>query len=339
MPPITTTSAREARSVPLSTRRPASATCLSSGALPITKAVRPVWRSASTVLHRAADRDHVAQRGADADLPELRDEVLAGLVGVVGGEGEALARRAQLLERLDDARRGLAADPDAAVEVEDELVVAGGEGGERHRASLRARAAAPAHLLCRSRSCPPWRRAPAAGTTTGGGEQRGGGAERPGERQASSSARAAVRGRGSPAPQARRRREAPDQALDAGATYDVVLQTNCGDITIRLDQKASPKTAASFASLAKSGFFDDTVFHRIVPGFVIQGGDPTGTGTGGPGYSTRDVPPQDDGLHEGHGRDGQDRRRAAGDRGQPVLHRDRPRRRACRRSTRCSGRS
>jgi peptidyl-prolyl cis-trans isomerase B (cyclophilin B) len=81
------------------------------------------------------------------------------------------------------------------------------------------------------------------------------------------------------------------QALDPDATYDVVLKTSCGDITIRLDQKASPKTAASFAGLAKSGFFDDTVFHRIVPGFVVQGGDPTATGTGGPGYSTRDVPP------------------------------------------------
>ena len=85
--------------------------------------------------------------------------------------------------------------------------------------------------------------------------------------------------------------ERPAQALDPDAAYDVVLKTSCGDITIRLDQKASPKTAASFAGLAKAGFFDGTVFHRIVPGFVIQGGDPTATGTGGPGYSTRDVPP------------------------------------------------
>jgi len=83
----------------------------------------------------------------------------------------------------------------------------------------------------------------------------------------------------------------PAQALDPDANYDVVLKTSCGDITIRLDQKASPKTAASFAGLAEAGFFDDSVFHRIVPGFVIQGGDPTATGTGGPGYSTRDVPP------------------------------------------------
>jgi peptidyl-prolyl cis-trans isomerase B (cyclophilin B) len=84
----------------------------------------------------------------------------------------------------------------------------------------------------------------------------------------------------------------PTQPLDRSATYDVVLKTSCGDITIRLDQTTSPKTAASFAALAKSGFFDGTIFHRIVPGFVIQGGDPTGTGRGGPGYSTRDVPPK-----------------------------------------------
>jgi peptidyl-prolyl cis-trans isomerase B (cyclophilin B) len=85
----------------------------------------------------------------------------------------------------------------------------------------------------------------------------------------------------------------PSGSLDPGKTYVVVLSTSCGEISIRLDQKVSPKTAASFAGLARSGFFDDTVFHRIVPDFVIQGGDPTGTGTGGPGYSTRDVPPRD----------------------------------------------
>ena len=85
----------------------------------------------------------------------------------------------------------------------------------------------------------------------------------------------------------------PAKALAAGRTYDVVMTTSCGEFTIRLDQKTSPRTAASFASLARTGFYDGTVFHRIVPDFVIQGGDPTGSGTGGPGYSTRDVPPAD----------------------------------------------
>jgi peptidyl-prolyl cis-trans isomerase B (cyclophilin B) len=85
----------------------------------------------------------------------------------------------------------------------------------------------------------------------------------------------------------------PTGRLDPAATYIVTLKTNCGDIAIRLDQKTSPRTTASFAHLARTGFYDGTVFHRIVPGFVIQGGDPTGSGTGGPGYTTRDVPPQD----------------------------------------------
>jgi peptidyl-prolyl cis-trans isomerase B (cyclophilin B) len=86
--------------------------------------------------------------------------------------------------------------------------------------------------------------------------------------------------------------ERPTGRLDPGTTYVVTLTTSCGEIAIRLDQKTSPKTAASFAHLARTGFYDSTVFHRIVPGFVIQGGDPTATGTGGPGYSTRDVPPR-----------------------------------------------
>jgi peptidyl-prolyl cis-trans isomerase B (cyclophilin B) len=85
----------------------------------------------------------------------------------------------------------------------------------------------------------------------------------------------------------------PAKGLDPGKTYEVVLETSCGDFTIQLDQKTSPKAAASFEALARSGFFDDTIFHRIVPAFVIQGGDPTASGTGGPGYSTRDSVPPD----------------------------------------------
>jgi peptidyl-prolyl cis-trans isomerase B (cyclophilin B) len=83
----------------------------------------------------------------------------------------------------------------------------------------------------------------------------------------------------------------PQKPLDAGKTYEIDITTSCGDFTIRLDQKTSPNAAASFVALARSGFFDDTIFHRIVPGFVIQGGDPTASGTGGPGYSTEDGVP------------------------------------------------
>jgi peptidyl-prolyl cis-trans isomerase B (cyclophilin B) len=91
----------------------------------------------------------------------------------------------------------------------------------------------------------------------------------------------------------------PKQALDPSGSYRVTLVTSCGEITIRLDPKASPDTSASFLSLARKGFFDGTAFHRIVPGFVIQGGDPTGTGSGGPGYSTRDVPSRDSAYTRG----------------------------------------
>jgi cyclophilin family peptidyl-prolyl cis-trans isomerase len=83
----------------------------------------------------------------------------------------------------------------------------------------------------------------------------------------------------------------PTKPLDASKTWTLTFQTNCGDFTVKLDLKAAPNASASMVSLARAGFFKNTIFHRIVPDFVIQGGDPTGTGTGGPGYSTRDKPP------------------------------------------------
>jgi peptidyl-prolyl cis-trans isomerase B (cyclophilin B) len=83
----------------------------------------------------------------------------------------------------------------------------------------------------------------------------------------------------------------PTQKLDPAKTYDLTLHTNCGDFTIRLDAKSAPATTASLVSLARHGYFDRTIFHRIVPGFVIQGGDPTANGTGDPGYRTVDPPP------------------------------------------------
>ena len=87
--------------------------------------------------------------------------------------------------------------------------------------------------------------------------------------------------------------EAPEANLEAGTTYRLVVETNCGAFTVTPDQKTAPKTSASLVALTRDGFFDGVTFHRVVPGFVIQGGDPTGTGTGGPGYKTVDVPPQD----------------------------------------------
>lgn len=102
-----------------------------------------------------------------------------------------------------------------------------------------------------------------------------------------------------PAPKPDGGAQKPKDELSQAKRYDVTLETSCGAITIRVDQRTSPKTAASFVSLAESGFYDDTVFHRIVPDFVIQGGDPTGSGSGGPGYSVRDVPPPDAAYTEG----------------------------------------
>ena len=91
----------------------------------------------------------------------------------------------------------------------------------------------------------------------------------------------------------------PALTLDPKKTYDVKLVTNCGSITIELDVKSSPKTTASFVSLVRRRFFVGTIFHRIIPGFVIQGGDPTGTGNDGPGYVTVEAPPASTKYMEG----------------------------------------
>jgi cyclophilin family peptidyl-prolyl cis-trans isomerase len=84
---------------------------------------------------------------------------------------------------------------------------------------------------------------------------------------------------------------APRQTLQKGEEATAVVQTSCGTFEIALDTERAPKTANSFAYLAEEGFYDDLTFHRIVPEFVIQGGDPLGTGTGGPGYSVVEKPP------------------------------------------------
>ena len=96
-----------------------------------------------------------------------------------------------------------------------------------------------------------------------------------------------------PAPRDAETREAPSEPLDSSKTYTLTFDTTCGSFTVTLDQKLAPNTAASLVALANDGFFDNTIFHRVVPGFVIQGGDPTQTGGGGPGYSTVDRPPSD----------------------------------------------
>lgn len=91
--------------------------------------------------------------------------------------------------------------------------------------------------------------------------------------------------------------EKPTEALSGD--YEVTFRTNCGSFSIEIDEEVGGLTAASFVQLAESGFYEGTFFHRVVPGFVIQGGDPTGSGLGGPGYTTNDQPPADAEYPEG----------------------------------------
>lgn len=87
--------------------------------------------------------------------------------------------------------------------------------------------------------------------------------------------------------------EAPSEPLDPSRTYTLTFDTSCGTFTVALDLELAPNTTASLVALANAGYFDDTIIHRVVPGFVIQGGDPTQSGSGGPGYTTVDLPPSD----------------------------------------------
>ena len=96
-----------------------------------------------------------------------------------------------------------------------------------------------------------------------------------------------------PAPREDGNATEPKERLDPEKTYNLVFKTNCGSFTVTLDLATAPATATSLVALSKSGFYDDTIFHRIVPGFVIQGGDPTQSGSGGAGYQTVDAPPAD----------------------------------------------
>lgn len=94
-----------------------------------------------------------------------------------------------------------------------------------------------------------------------------------------------------PAPREPETLEPPDGTLDPTKDWSLVFETSCGDFTVDLDLTLAPETSASLVLLAREGFYDDTVFHRIVPNFVIQGGDPTQSGNGTPGYATLDRPP------------------------------------------------
>ena len=94
-----------------------------------------------------------------------------------------------------------------------------------------------------------------------------------------------------PAPKGDGNLAKPKEKLKADGTYVATVVTSCGEFKIALDAKRAPRTGGSFKYLADKGFFDGLTFHRVVAGFVIQGGDPKGDGTGGPGYTVVEKPP------------------------------------------------
>jgi len=81
-----------------------------------------------------------------------------------------------------------------------------------------------------------------------------------------------------------------EKIMDKKISYSAILHTTEGDITIKLNDDQTPKTVENFVTLAKKDFYSDVIFHRVIKGFMIQGGDPTGTGAGGPGYKFDDEP-------------------------------------------------
>ena len=87
-------------------------------------------------------------------------------------------------------------------------------------------------------------------------------------------------------------KQPPEMAIDSEKRYTAEMVTSHGTMTIALDPASAPKTVNNFVFLAREGFYDGVAFHRIIPGFVLQGGDPQGTGTGGPGYRFEDELPQ-----------------------------------------------
>jgi cyclophilin family peptidyl-prolyl cis-trans isomerase len=80
----------------------------------------------------------------------------------------------------------------------------------------------------------------------------------------------------------------PALEIDPKKTYKATISTEVGDIVLQLEAEKTPITVNNFVFLARQGFYDGTTFHRVIPGFMAQGGDPTGTGRGGPGYQFKD---------------------------------------------------
>ena len=100
-------------------------------------------------------------------------------------------------------------------------------------------------------------------------------------------------------PLRRKFRRPPPMCIDASKSYTAVMDTSMGSITIELDAASAPRTVNNFVVLARYHYYDNVIFHRIIKGFVCQGGDPTGTGRGGPGYRFADELPGPGGYQLG----------------------------------------
>src|SRR5947207_14488774 len=79
----------------------------------------------------------------------------------------------------------------------------------------------------------------------------------------------------------------PAMTIDANKNYTATIETDAGTITAELYPKIAPQTVNAFVFLAREGFYEGVIFHRVIPGFMIQGGDPSGSGSGGPGYKLK----------------------------------------------------
>ena len=82
----------------------------------------------------------------------------------------------------------------------------------------------------------------------------------------------------------------PALAIDPKKTYTATIETTAGTMNVEFFPEDAPNTVNNFVFLAREGYYEDVIFHRVIPGFMIQGGDPTGTGSGGPGYKFKDEP-------------------------------------------------
>lgn len=151
-------------------------------------------------------------------------------------------------------------------------------------------------LLCCSLTATAGLLLAACGSSTGGGlraataHASGGNAPVADTSGSTSSVKRCVAER-APVPKGAQQIPKPTLKLDPAKTYTVTLTTNCGTIDIHLDVRQAPATTASFAYLVKRGFYNDLTFHRVAANFVIQGGDPNGDGSGGPGYTIVEPPP------------------------------------------------